>query len=416
MVPDRVVCYRAPVRLTQVYAIALATACASAPPHPAPVIASAPAPVAKPPAPAPADVDAADAAVARGCEANEAWEFETAARELESAVAAYDRAFPHGDPKIEPVLMALARAYRGAGKWDLAEKAARRAGRLAAGANDAAEVLLAQNELGLIYEESGRSDEAIGIYKAALDGAKDREGDDVDDARVSLEHNLGLAYSNRDDFAPAEEMLERVLEHDRKQDPRSVSTANTMHNLALAYRDDHKLGKAKVLFEEALAILTEHLGPKHARLGPTLNGLAGTLKLQNDLVPAEAMYRRSIAIAEANGTFDYIAAADLADVETDLGHAKEALVLIDKSLAAQKARSEYPRDEIVRTLVKRMRAHLKLHEYAAAEVDTEAAISTSRQANANRPSQVQATINWIADEWKDAGKTKRAAAIRAMQP
>jgi len=364
----------------------------------------------------PADLAAAEAAIERGREATTRWDFAAAVRELEPALATYDRLLPKNDPRIEPVVISLARAYRGASRWDLGERAARRAAALAADASDASEQLIAQNELGLIYEESGRKDEAIAVYQAALDSANARGGDDIEEAKVTTEHNLGLAYSDRGDYAEAERLLEHVLAADRKADPRSVSTANTMHNLALAYRDDGKLDQAKAMFEEALAILTERLGTKHARLGPTLNGLAGTLHLKKDLAGAEALYRRSLALSEAGGQLDPVAASDLADVETDLGHPAEALVLIEKSLAAELARSPYPNDEIVRTLVKRLRAHLALGNLPAAEADTTAAISASRQANANNPTQVKVTIKWVADEWQHAGNAQRARSLRLTKP
>ena len=56
--------------------------------------------------------------------------------------------------------------------------------------------------------------------------------------------------------------------------------------------------KSRALFERALAIREEALGPEHPEVATSLNNLAGLLQDEGDLVGARPLYERALAIRE----------------------------------------------------------------------------------------------------------------------
>jgi tetratricopeptide (TPR) repeat protein len=93
---------------------------------------------------------------------------------------------------------------------------------------------------------------------------------------------------------------------------------------------------ARSLFERALAIDEEALGPDHIDTAAALNNLAGLLKDQGDAAAARPLYERALAIAEkASGTDHLDTAAarnNLAVVLRGLGDYAAARPLLERAL------------------------------------------------------------------------------------
>lgn len=413
------------VRVLSSFGVALLVACGPAARLPAtpltapPDAGAAPAVVAAPAGARPAPVVVAapdpDEALARGREHNRGWRFDDAITELEVAVRLFEAA-PEPDPlKIMDAMSALGRAYRGAGRWRDAEAVLERRLAIAERSEDAAERAAALGDLAQAISEAGDLKRAIAMFERAIAIDEGLGRTDDDDEKMSRVHNLALALGDIGDERGAIQLLERVLAADRKKDPVSVSTANTMHNLALNYRDEGELARAEDLFESAIRIISAKQGADHPRLVPSLNGLAGTLKLAGKLAEAELIYKQVLAIT-GSGRLDgrAIALADLGDLEVQQGRHAEALEHLDEALLLLQRVYPDPRGnpEIVRTLIKRTAAYLGLRRVTDAERDTTAAIRMASAIYAGRHDEIAEKIRWLADIWSGAGHAKRARILR----
>ena len=74
--------------------------------------------------------------------------------------------------------------------------------------------------------------------------------------------------------------------------------AASLNNLALLYKDQGKYADAEPLYQRALAIWEDALGPAHPDVATSLNNLAGLYYAQGQYAEAEPLYRRALAIWE----------------------------------------------------------------------------------------------------------------------
>jgi tetratricopeptide (TPR) repeat protein len=110
--------------------------------------------------------------------------------------------------------------------------------------------------LGAVYNEQGRHDEAVALYKRAL----------------------------------------TLWEGARRADP--VEMCRTLNNLAWVYSTQAKDAEAESMFQRGIGLCEKALGPGHPDVALTLNGLANLyLKLER-FEQAEPLYRRALAAFE----------------------------------------------------------------------------------------------------------------------
>lgn len=189
------------------------------------------------------------------------------------------------------------------------------------------------NNLGLMYLNVHRPDEAFDHFQAGLDIAR-RQGHRPGEA-VCL-HNLGIVHFERGDDRKALELYGRALEINRDLDA-GEGVAFGLHRIGMAY---HRLGdllEAKRSFDEALRIRVE-IG--HVRgQGATLTALAALHQALGELDEALECCHRALRIHRLTG--DRIetghALMTLAAIEFDHGdlgsahdHASEAASLADE--------------------------------------------------------------------------------------
>jgi tetratricopeptide (TPR) repeat protein len=100
-------------------------------------------------------------------------------------------------------------------------------------------------------------------------------------------------------YSQARPLFERALAiRENVLGPEHPDTAMSLNNLALLLRDQGDLAGARPLFERALAILEKTLGPEHRDTATSLNNLALVLRTQGDLGRARPLYERALAIRE----------------------------------------------------------------------------------------------------------------------
>ncbi len=405
--------------------VVLICACASSRPAPT-APSSVPTPTATTPAAPPVkaaepadELGVAAAAYKRGEEANVAWKFADATRDLEIALQIYDAKLPDTDERFLNTLEELGRATRGAGDWERSEAMVRRWRAIVQVSGDRYQEARALNNLGLTLDQSGDPRSGKRMFEAAIAIDDELGLADDDEEKNAHMHTLALVLSDLDEHKRAAKLLERVLAVDKKVDPVSVSTANTMHNLALNYRDDHQYEKAKPLFESAIRILTAKVGPTHPRIVPSLNGLAGTLLLLREYDEAELMYQQVLAIPDLNIHSRSIALADLAVVYTETSRPEEAIKPLGESLALLEKHyaNVEGHAEMIRTLIKRAEAYVAIADYKGAIRDTDAGIAMSAKINAALRELVATTVDRFARIWESVpSEPQRETALKPRAP
>jgi len=392
------------MRLRVVLALAI-VGCGAA--KPAPIKPVAPAT----PAPRMLDAAQAKAALERGEAANDDDRSADAISDLEHALATFEAG---SDVALHlRALAALGEAHRDLGHWEVSEQFERRRLALAQRDGDDSDVAAALAGVARTLTESGRPGAAVPLYKRALAIDNDAGLDENDRNTRNRMNNLALAYGDLGDYELAIELLERVLAVEDVEEPGTLGTATTLHNLALELRDNGDYARAKEMFGRALQIKITELGSRNPQLAPTLNGLAGTLQMLEDYDKAARLYRDVIAITTGMETPGRaIAMSELATIETVQKHYPEAQRHFDDALAL--LRKIYPdpdgHAEIIRVLIKRTAADLGQRDIRAAERDTGAVLVMVGRVEQSDPAHF---VDWLADNWADAGHTQRAAELRS---
>ena len=114
-----------------------------------------------------------------------------------------------------------------------------------------------------------------------------------------LLHNLASYLNDRAQYPEAELLYQRALAiREQVLGPEHPSTAGTLNNLALLYFNQGKDEQAELLYQRALAIREQVLGPEHPDTAGTLDNLATLYSRQGKDEQAEPLYQRALAIKE----------------------------------------------------------------------------------------------------------------------
>src|SRR6266576_506723 len=117
--------------------------------------------------------------------------------------------------------------------------------------------------LGLLYADQGKLDEAEKMYQRALQGKEKAWGPDHT-STLNTVNNLGVLYANQGKLDEAEKMYQRALQgYEKAWGPDHTSTLNTVNNLGRLYADQGKLDEAEKMYQRALQGKEKALGPEH---------------------------------------------------------------------------------------------------------------------------------------------------------
>jgi tetratricopeptide (TPR) repeat protein len=130
----------------------------------------------------------------------------------------------------------------------------------------------------------------------ATDEALKRE----DEQAATLANNLGYCLNDMlADYAAARPLYERALAiREQVLGPEHPDTAQSLNNLALLHKTQGDDAAARPLYERALAISEQVLGPTHPDTAQSLNNLAALHYAQGDDAAARPLYERALAICE----------------------------------------------------------------------------------------------------------------------
>lgn len=209
----------------------------------------------------------------------------------------------------------------------------------------------ALNELGLVYKDLARYDEAQDVYERAL-GLLSRQPGAHSDEIATLEHNLGGIGHARGDWACAEDHARKGLElrrascagddlalaadltalgaildargkhleaerlyldalaiFDRAPDANALEIAVVYNDLGASYAQRGMPCDAADMLERAAALKRRILGPRHHSLGRTLNNLAVVHERLGDYERAAELYATSVNIMKRSLGADHPATA-----------------------------------------------------------------------------------------------------------
>jgi tetratricopeptide (TPR) repeat protein len=110
-------------------------------------------------------------------------------------------------------------------------------------------------------------------------------------------NNFAALLREQGDLVGARPLYERAIEvFENVLGPEHPDTAASLNNLASLLQEQGDFAGARVLFERALAIREKVLGPQHSVTAATLNNLAQLLREQGDLGGARPLFERALAI------------------------------------------------------------------------------------------------------------------------
>ncbi|KAI7081867.1 hypothetical protein KC356_g8821 [Hortaea werneckii] len=150
------------------------------------------------------------------------------------------------------------------------------------------------HEIGNLYYDQGKMQEAEAMYLRALEGREEAWGPKHTSTLNSV-NNLGILYKNHGKMQEAEAMYLRALEgREEAWGPKHTSTLNTVNNLGNLYKDQGKMQEAEAMYLRALKGKEDAWGPKHTSTLDTVFNLSIFYSNQRRNPEAERMCLRAI--------------------------------------------------------------------------------------------------------------------------
>ncbi|KAN0067154.1 HET domain containing protein [Elaphomyces granulatus] len=205
------------------------------------------------------------------------------------------------DDGMEWALHELGELYADQGKLDEAEKMYQRALQRyeKAWGPDHSLTLRTVNSLGILYTNQGKLGEAEEMYQRALQGFEKAWGPDHP-FTLDMVNNLGVLSTDQGKLDEAEQMHQRVLQgREKALGPDHTSTLDAVNNLGLVYANQGKADKAEKMCQRALQGYEKACGPDHPSTLNVVDTFGLLYKSQGKLDEAEKMYRRALQGYEA---------------------------------------------------------------------------------------------------------------------
>jgi tetratricopeptide (TPR) repeat protein len=228
-----------------------------------------------------------------------------------------------------------------------------------------------------------------------------------------LLNQAGIYLSNRGRYLEALPLYQRALTvREQELGPTHPSTAISLNNLAELYRRQGKDAEALPLYQRALAIYEQELGPTHPNTATSLNNLALLYKSQGKYAEALPLYQRALAIDEqAYGPNHPDVATDLnnlAGLYRSQGKDAEALPLYQRALAIKEQELGPTHPSTARGLGNLAELYRRQGKYAEALPLYQRALAISEQAYGPNHPDVATGLNNLAGLYRSQGKHAEA--------
>ncbi|KAF1360965.1 TPR-like protein, partial [Lizonia empirigonia] len=192
------------------------------------------------------------------------------------------------------------------------------------------------NNLGILYKNLGRLDEAENMFQRALQGYEKAWGPEHT-STLDTVNNLGILYKNLGRLDEAENMFQRALQgYEKAWGPEHTSTLDTVNNLGNLCVDLGRLDEAEKMYQRALQGYEKAWGPEHTSTLDTVNNLGILYKNLGRLDEAEQMYQRALQGFEKAWGPEHTSTLDtvnnLGNLCVDLGRLDEAEKMFQRAL------------------------------------------------------------------------------------
>jgi tetratricopeptide (TPR) repeat protein/tRNA A-37 threonylcarbamoyl transferase component Bud32 len=166
--------------------------------------------------------------------------------------------------------------------------------------DDHERVALLLTWLGIVLEQTGRSEDAVASFEQAIEIHRRALGPHHPDL-AGLHNNYAVILFGRQDWPGAQAQLEQAVALQREALGDHPNTALTIDNLGSTLVLQGKVKEGRALIEQALAMREKTLGAEHPAVAQSLTNLGGTLAEDDDWGGARRLYERALAIMEKAG-------------------------------------------------------------------------------------------------------------------
>ena len=196
--------------------------------------------------------------------------------------------------------------------------------------------LASRNNLARAYQDAGRLDEAIPLYKQNLTDTENLMGP-IHPHTLTARNNLAQAYHDAGRFQDGLVLHEQILEDStRNLGPDHPITLRSRNNLAGAYRETGRLDEAITLYEQTLDSSTRTPGPDHPDTLILRSNLAGAYQASGRLDEAIPLFEQhledSTRILSPDHPHTLTSRSNLAGAYQASGRLDEAIPLFEQHL------------------------------------------------------------------------------------
>ena len=153
-------------------------------------------------------------------------------------------------------------------------------------------------------------------------------------------------------------------------DPQGLREADRVANLAGVHNASGEYAQARTLYERAIAIYENALGPEHPVLGLTLSNLANVYAATGEYTQAQARHERAVAISEKALGADHpeVAATlgNFANLYSAIGESGRARTLRERVLVISERALGSAHPDVAKALVNLANAHAATGEHVPA--------------------------------------------------
>ncbi|MEM3192527.1 MAG: tetratricopeptide repeat protein, partial [Candidatus Parvarchaeota archaeon] len=196
------------------------------------------------------------------------------------------------------------------------------------------------NNLGTVYDQQVRYDDAVIAFKQALEMDKKYFGEEHPNVARDL-NNLGMVYGDQGRYDDALIMHKQVLEIDKKYfGEEHPFVAGDLDNLGTVYEQQGRYDDALIMHKQVLEIDKKYFGEEHPFVAGDLDNLGAVYKDQGRYVDALIAFKQALEIHKKyfgeEHPFVAVDLDNLGAVYKDQGRYDDALIAFKQVLEINK--------------------------------------------------------------------------------
>jgi tetratricopeptide (TPR) repeat protein/predicted Ser/Thr protein kinase len=275
-------------------------------------------------------------------------------------------------------------------------------------------VAAARLQLGVLLDRTGAYPEAeVELEQAYFDAANGVAPEVVFEAAAKLVYVVGVSSARHVEGRRWARLAEVALEDMSGAD--QLRQARLLVDLANVQTGAGAYDEAKVLYERAIAMREQMLGPEHPDVAGTLNNFATTLSATGAHHEARVLLERAIAIWEQalGPEHPYVASSlvNLAIALRSTGMVDEAKVALERAIAIREKALGPEHPEVAHGLDSLAVVHATTHSYDTAKVLLERAIAMREKALGPEHPHVATSVHNLAQVHEATGAHEAAKVL-----